>query len=535
VTMEREYVALVPEGITGAQQPGRSLKDRLHAFVGRGRLVFPSLAADPARLAGVLLASRTPPGKILVNGRPAKILWAQGGRLLLDPEPFCRHENILSVSRGADDIVLGPVVDDVRRIRDLDLPAGKSWHMQTLAGDDRGPVQTTARPQAPASGVLEGLAQGLLAMVAGNGDVWSFYDVTEGTFRLAGWRWDTGIVLEALACGVQSQLHEGLAEAARTVGDRLLASRLSHPDCLGGFPEWTDLRYGESPHGISQWVVPFNAAFIAAGLMRLAACTDEPVYSQAARDSLFLAADAGLTPGGGISGYYFENSRQWRYLGQINDSGILGRGLALFPEEAWSAGAAFRAAEYILDKAAQPDGHIGRAWWDPIQTFRPGPPLFPEWKSHPGRVVPKVFLRGQAWVLLGLTGALRLGAGDTIKHGALRLVDYILTAQQADGSWLYSRHQPELGACAKTTAALALALAEWSAVTGASWPLPAAGRALGYLETCRRPDAVPAALAGLPVDASSEGCIIYFRNRPVVCAYTAALELLTRLALGEKK
>ncbi len=235
-----------------------------------------------------------------------------------------------------------------------------------------------------------------------------------------------------------------------------------------------------------------------------------------------------------MRGYYFEDDRRWRYLGQINDSGILGRGLALFPDDGpWAAEAAARSTAYILGKAAQPDGHIGRAWWDPAQAFPPGDPLFPEWRRHPDRLVAKIFLRGQAWVLLGLAGAVRLGADDAITTGGRRLVHFILDAQQPDGSWLYSQRQPHLGACAKTTAALALALAEWAAATDSPEGRPAAARALAYLEGCRRPGAVPAALSGLPVDASAEGCIIYFRDRPVVCAYAGALELLARLAMGE--
>ncbi len=530
--MER-YVAVLPQAGDRANGRGPSLTDRLKGLCGRKRLVFPALGADPARLAGVLFESGGAPGRITVNGRPADVRWRRGRRLLLGPEPFCRDENLLSVSRGAGDVVLFPVVEALADIGKAGLAPGWPWRLQTLDGADLGPASVPAPARVPAGDVLSGLARGLLAMIAENGDVWSFYDLTEKTLRLAGWRWDTGIVLEALSAAASRRIVPGLDAAARAVGDRLLATRLTHPNCLGGFPEWTDPRYRESPHGVSQWVVPFNAAFIASGLKRLGKYTGVPVYTLAARDALLLAASSGLTPSGGISGYYFEQSQTWRYLGQINDSGILGRGLALFPGESWSAEASFRAAGYILKKAARPDGHIGRAWWDPVGACKSGDPLFPEWKSHPRRVVPKVFLRGQAWVLMGLAGALRLGAPGLIERGARRLADFIVASQQADGSWLYSQGQPALGACAKTTAALALALVEWSRATRDTRPLPAVARALCYLDACRRPSDVPPELAGLAVDASSEGCIIYFRDRPVVCAYTAALELLARLAVEE--
>ncbi|MGE4535794.1 MAG: PBS lyase [Desulfovibrio sp.] len=531
--MTQRYVVVLPEPMERAGCRGPSLVERLQGLCGREHLFFPALGVSPARLAGVLLESRGQPGRVTVNGRPTNVLWRRGRRMLLAPGPFCRYENQVSVSRGAGDVALYPVVDATGDIAALGLAPGRAWRLQTLEGQDAGPAPASAPVGVCGGEVLPGLVRGLAGMVAGNGDVWSFYDLAEKTFRLAGWRWDTGLVLEALAAAARHRIVKGVDSVARVVADRLMASRLTHPDCLGGFPEWTDLRYGTSPHGVGRWVVPFNAAFIAAGLQRLGEHCDAPAYSLAARESLRLAAAKGVTAAGGVAGYYFERSRRWQYVGQINDSGVLGRGLALFPGEAWAVEAADRACGYILDKAVRPDGHIGRAWWDPVGAFPPGPPLFPEWKRHPGRVVAKVFLRGQAWVLMGLTGALRLGAAGRIGPAARRLVDFIVDAQCDDGSWLYSRNQPALGSCAKTTAALALALAEWSHTTGEAWPLAAARRAIGFLDASRQPRDVPSELAGMPVDTSAEGCIIYFRDRPVVCAYTAALELLARLALEE--
>ena len=100
---------------------------------------------------------------------------------------------------------------------------------------------------------------------------------------------------------------------------------------------------------------------------------------------------------------------------------------------------------------------------------------------------------------MGLTGTLRLCARDDIAEAGSRLAAFILAAQQADGSWLYSHLQPELGACAKTTAALALALAEWSAVSRDLSVLPAVRRAFGFLDSCRRPNLLVPELAHMPV------------------------------------
>ena len=426
--------------------------------------------------------------------------------------------------------------------------AGPTWEktaceverqMETVisdAGGKRSPVRPSE------TSVIADLARGLQSMVAKSGDVWSFYDLTSRAYRLRGWRWDTGIVLEALAAAAAHTNDASFLASARIIGDRLVAAQLkpsAHPKCPGGFPEWADVRYwlpslrfGRWPRQWPRcWVVPFNAAFIAAGLARLADAAGEDAYRQAARDGMRLAAGQGMTAAGGVFGYYFEDAKTWNYLGQINDSGIIGRGFALFPDVEWAREGAARASGYILSKASKPGGHVARAWWDASLAAAPHDPLFPEWRRDPGRVVPKIFLRGQAWTLLGLTGAVRLGAPPESFENARRLAAYIVSVQRPDGSWLYSGLQPELGVCAKTTAALSLALAEWSRASGDASPLGAAHRALGFLESCRRPSDTPADLAMLPVDPSPEGCIIYRRARPVVCAYGAALELLARLAL----
>ncbi|WP_075353966.1 PBS lyase [Desulfovibrio sp. DV] len=529
-----ETVVLALAEGEGQPLPGPTLGARVRALGGGRRLFFPALRAEPSRLSGVLLKSAGRPGQVVVNGREARVLGTTPLGPVLDPEPFCRWENVVSVRADVAGLDLGLVLPDRDAVRSLDLPEGVRWSLYDGRGRDLGAFETPLQPRPTFDSTLSGLASGLAAMVTPRGDVWSFYDLPGAAFRLAGWRWDTGIVLEALAAAAAARQDDGLLRIARTVGDRLLETRLHAPGCPGGFPEWVDLRYSESARQISQWVVPFNTAFVAAGLARLSAVCGEAAYARGAGESLFAAASWGMTGSGGVAGYYFEGARHLRYLGQINDSGIFPRGLAFFPNAPQAAAIAGRWAGYVLDKAACPDGHIGRAWWDPAGAARPGPPLFPEWRRHPGRVVPKVFLRGQAWVLFGLTGALALGAGGRIGEAARRLQDYVRSVQQADGSWLYSQLQPALGACAKTTAALALALAEWSAATGDASPLPAVRCALDYLAACRRPHATPRELSGLPVDASEEGCIIYFRNRPVVCAYAGALELLARLAVGER-
>ena len=539
MTDYRASVALVPSahGAAGEDREKsllRGLRDRIHGLLGARRLWFPILAADPSALSGVLLAGASDPGPVFVNGRQARVIGRTALGDMLDPGPFCRWENVVSLRADAARPRLAPVVQDKASALALELPEGREWTLYDAGGAILGTraVAQAQQPRRPCR--LRSLAAGLGAMLAPGGDVWSFYDLADDGFRLAGWRWDTGIVLEALAAAAMALGDADALAAARAIGDRLLAVRLKSPGCPGGFPEWVDIRYSESPTGLSQWVAPFNTAFIAAGLMRLAEASGNAAYAQAAREGLRQAVAWGLTPAGGLAGYYFEGSGTVRYLGQINDSGILPRGLALFPEEPWAAEAAARAAGYVLAKAASPDGHIGRAWWDPPRTGAAGPPLFPEWRRRPHHVVAKVFLRGQAWVLLGLTGALRLGAGKDAEHGARRLAGYVLSVQRPDGSWLYSQLQPELGACAKTTAALALALAEWSSLSGDQAAAEGARRALAALCAGQGPRHTPSALSGLPVDTSEEGCIVYFRNRPVVCAYAAALELLARLALGER-
>ncbi|UZP67558.1 PBS lyase [Desulfovibrio mangrovi] len=375
------------------------------------------------------------------------------------------------------------------------------------------------------------------------GDVWSFFDPQDGGFRLWGWRWDTGIVLEALAVAARESGDTAILDAAIAVGNRMLGCQLTAPDCAGGFPEWVDFRYSESDSIITEWVAPFNAAFIAAGLGELADTVggaEGARYASAAAAGYDCLATKGLTGQGGLFGYYFTSSGRWQYLGQINDSFIAGRGLsrcAVESREHYAAIAA-RMALYMTGKAQQPDGHVRRAWHDPVGAAPVGAPLFPEWNEFPDRVVEKIFLRGQAWALFGLAGVCRLLRGlesddaVCIRERTATLVRYLLQVQRENGSWLYSQLQEELGECVKGTAAIASALAEYAAVTGDSTVLSAIRRALDYLERSSAGNVVPSSLAVLPMDSSEEGGIIYYRNRPMVCAYAGALELLARVRLA---
>ena len=378
------------------------------------------------------------------------------------------------------------------------------------------------------------------------GEVWSFYDPQDCGFRLWGWRWDSGIVLEALAVAARVTGDATILDAAVAAGDRMLACQLAEGECAGGFPEWVDFRYSEREGLVTEWVAPFNAAFIAAGLDELARAVgevDQERYAASATAGYACLAKKGLTKQGGLSGYYFTTSGTWQYLGQINDSFIAGRGLSRCSETQRNeyAAIATRMALYMTDKAQQADGHVRRAWHDPAGAAPAGVPLFPEWNVHPDRVVEKIFMRGQAWALFGLAGTCRLLQGQysaqamQIRERTAGLAGYIMRVQRANGSWLYSQKQEGLGECVKGTAALALALAEYAAVSGDCSVVPGISKALGYLEQCSAGSIVPPSLATLPMDRSEEGGIIYYRNRPMVCAYAGALELLARVRLKELK
>ncbi len=98
------------------------------------------------------------------------------------------------------------------------------------------------------------------------GDIFSFYDPVSSTYRMPGWRWDSGICLEALAKLFQHTGDETYKRAVELVVKRFLAVQISDQACRGGFPEIADLHM--APKGapvLPQWVVPFNGAFIGHG------------------------------------------------------------------------------------------------------------------------------------------------------------------------------------------------------------------------------------------------------------------------------
>ena len=559
-------VALVPADRPGddAAERAPGLWRRLKARIAPGRrLHFLALPVPPEECLAVVLRCSHAPGRIAVNGSPVGAEPLGGGRYRLPADAFRRWENVVATDDLVDAAELLPMFPSLDAARAADLPEGSAWKPEGASRECDGEARMPQGPAGPeaADGDLliapcrpvpqppdrcRALAEALCGFVVPEGpragEVWSFYDLRDHTFRLWGWRWDSGIVLEALAAAAKRYADPGLLDAARAVGRAMLAARIDVPNCPGGFAEWVDPRYSESPELVTEWVAPFNAAFIAAGLARLAeaerAAKDVDAakpWLDAARRALACAVERGLTPAGGLYGYYFLRADEWRYLGQINDSGILPRGLAVVSDGGSGvfADAASRVIRFVLDAAGREDGHVDRSWFRPMGAAPAGEPLFPEWKRRPDRVVPKIFLRGQAWALFGLAGAVRLTADPALVHHAGALARYVVSVQNEDGSWLYSQLQPELGSCAKSTAALALALTEYAAATGDREPLDAVRAALDRLEAMRGGGAVPGRFAALPVDDSEEGCIIYHRGRPVLCAYAGALELLARLALEE--
>ncbi len=512
-----------------------SIADRL----GRRALHFPILPLAPEQLQGVLLISQASPGRIVVNGIQAEPQVVGPNRYLLPPSFFNHHENIVAVRQAAGEISLAPVLDPSRK---NSLPfRAPSWSVETLDGRPLEPIPVeplpaTTRKQERIHALALALRRFVITEGNNAGDVWSFYDLADHGFRLSQWRWDSAIVLEALAAAATATGDDSLLETAVAVGDRFLALEVTEEACLGGTPEWVDLRYTEKVDTITQWVAPFNEGFVAAGLARLYLASREKRFLEAARRSAHLAATRGITAVGGLYGYYFLESGTWRYLGQINDSGIMPRGLAAVAAitgRTFHAGAALLSMRFLIELAGTDAGPFLRAWWRPSGAALTGQPLFPEWKRHPRRVVQKIFLRGQAWVLLGLASTLRMAKAPDLLERAANLAAHLCTVQDSGGGWLYSGHQPEMGLCVKGTAAIALALCEYAAVTGDRTPLSSVRKALVFLDAASNVPETPAELAPLPVDRSAEGCIIYFRNRPVVCAYAGALEILARMALAD--
>lgn len=374
------------------------------------------------------------------------------------------------------------------------------------------------------------------------GDMFSFYDPVDETFRLPRWRWDTGICLEALSRLEQSRGGDRYREAIRILADRFLSVQLRHPECPGGFPEAADPHMAEGDDPVlPEWVVPFNGAFIGLGLIeaaRLFNASESEKYNQAARNTHSLMITKGMTSAGLLRGYYHVNDQTWRYHGQINDSGIFTRLSNLLHREGadFDVDAVLRYAQAYSD-FIQPEGYVGRAFFFRNQPeIKPtGRPLFPEWKDRPDQLPAKIFARGQAWAILGLVGAWQLRPDQGLGWKIRSVTDYLLNHKSADGCWAHDLRRPETGADIKGTAAITWALLEASSAYQASGGdgeklKDAVQFAWGALRENQQ-KFIDGPLPGALLDEGEEGAIIYYRNRPMYTAYAAGGFILTGLLL----
>ena len=398
-----------------------------------------------------------------------------------------------------------------------------------------------ATPFDGAAGPLERAGAALAAFRVGEGpdagDMYSFYDPRDCTFRLPRWRWDTGICLEALARLHRRTGHESLRKCALSVGRRMVAVQLSDADCPGGFPETMDLHMTPARFPrLGDWVAPFNGAFVGAGLLAAADIADpadaEPFRSAAAAaDALMVSR--GMTADGRLRGYFHMADRTWRYHGQINDSAIYPR-LAFERrrrDETVDLPGATSYARSIL-KLIRPEGYLGRARFVPdSETWPPGVPLFPEWRKAPDRIPAKIFARGQGWGLLGLAAAWRMTGDAEIAAGLRRIVDYLLERQDGSGLWRHDLGRAESGLCVKSTAVVGWALLEAreACPNDGDRLNEAAFRAWDVLVENQRRN-MDGPLPGALVDENEEGAIIYFRDRPMYTAYATGAFIL----MGEK-
>lgn len=375
------------------------------------------------------------------------------------------------------------------------------------------------------------------------GDMFSFYDPHDRTFRLPRWRWDTGICLEAMARLFRHLGHEPFRECALAVARRMTAIQITAPDGAGGFPETMDLHLtpSSSPR-LGEWVAPFNGAFIGAGLLAAADIAndgDAARFMDAAAAADTLMTSHGMTPDGRLRGYFHLADRAWRYHGQINDSAIYPRLAFRLSKRGWPVNAAtVRTYAHSVARLAQPQGYLGRARFAPDgETWPMGEPLFPEWRKHPEAIPAKIFARGQGWGLLGLASAWRMTEDEEIARHLQRIVDYLLERQEESGLWRHDLSRPESDPCVKSTAVIGWALMEARQcyqVGGGSGDrlTDAVLRARNVLRANQRRHMV-GPLPGALLDDNEEGAIIYFRNRPMYTAYATAAFLLTELSLEE--
>jgi hypothetical protein len=409
------------------------------------------------------------------------------------------------------------------------------------------PPSVPAPPGGDAAGPLERAGAALAAFRVADGpdagDMFSFYDPRDRTFRLPRWRWDTGICLEALARLYERTGHEPFRECALAVARRMAAVRIADPDCPGGFPETMDLHMtpARSPR-LGDWVAPFNGAFIGAGLLAaadIADAADAERFRAAAAMADVLMISRGMTADGRLRGYFHMADRRWRYHGQINDSAIYPR--LVFERRRRGENVDVPAATTYarsISKLIRPEGYLGRARFVPdSETWPAGVPLFPEWRKAPDRIPAKIFARGQGWGLLGLAAAWRMTGDEGIAQGLRRIADYLLDRQDGSGLWRHDLGRPESGFCAKSTAVIGWALLEAREARGFSGGdgrlTDAVGRAREALRENQRRH-MDGPLPGALMDENEEGAIIYFRDRPMSTAYATGAFILMEL-LGEEE
>ncbi len=381
----------------------------------------------------------------------------------------------------------------------------------------------------------------------GTGDLYSFYDPVDKTFRMSRWRWDSGICLEALASLCAAGYGDDFVrESAVRAGRRFVAVQSGHPDCTGGFPEAADLHMTpNSAPSLSEWVVPFNGAFIGAGLLATADIADGPDaddFMNAAVRGDEIMMSRGTTADGLLAGYFHTADGKWRYHGQINDSAIYPRFSHLLARRGWTVNMPrIHAYSRSIVKMIQPEDYLGRARFLPDEpgTAPAGRPLFPEWEKNPDRIPAKIFARGQAWGLLGLNGAWHLTKDDEIVWWITRILSYLLERQNGSGLWRHDLRHETSPLCLKSTAVISWALLEareaYQVGGGDGNQLMEAVR-LAWDALCRNQDRnqdknQDASLPGMLLDEGEEGAIIYFRNRPMITAYAAAAFILTGLRL----
>jgi hypothetical protein len=377
-----------------------------------------------------------------------------------------------------------------------------------------------------------------------SGDMFSFYDPVSHTFRLPRWRWDTGICLEALARLALHTRDPLFADCADKIISRMLSIQLSQPQCRGGIPEVTDLHMARNTYLVlPEWVVPFNGAFIGAGMLASLDVIDpckKNICEISVQQIYQLMISHGITRDGFLKGYFHVSDHCWKYHGQINDSAIFPRFAFLLASRglAVDKGPVLKYSQ-ALASFIRPEGFVGRArWLDSDQTYPKASPLFPEWKKNPEQIPAKIFARGQAWYLLGASGIWGLSKERIYSQNIKRVAEYLLSVQDSSGFWHHDLRQPKLGLDVKGTAVICWALLE------ARQAFVDAGGEITKLMACvnkawealknNQHQYLSGPLPGALCDDNDEGAIIYFRNRPMYTAYGTAAFILTGLLLEKK-